>query len=108
LNESILSDEIKDRIQNTIFKRRPNVIEQEKMFDAIESGHGLSVEITPKQERRVDDIKLSEEHADSIEKDRSPWFNYMDLLKLSSMILRNSELVNEAALKRMIESPRNS
>ena len=104
LSESILSEEVKERIQSTLFKKRPDVIEQEKMFDVIESRHQFSIETSPSKERRAEDLTSDTEHNISIEENRSPWFNYLDLLKLASMILRNSELVNEAPLKRSMYS----
>ena len=97
LKESFLTDSIRENIKNEVFVKRPSVHEQEKFFDEIE------LENPPALIRNsLEDRKVTNGDDAAEESTRTPFLEYFELLKLSSVVLRNCELVNDSALKRTI------
>jgi len=96
LKQSILSEEVKDRIQKNVFGKRVSVHERELMFDDME--HANIVSNFSDEATELDDGDRASIDAP----ERTPFAEYFAILRLTSMILRNSELVSDASQKRAI------
>jgi len=94
---SILEVGTREEMLNKLFGKKPTVEEQEELLDRIENGPR---ETQPDDNGERRSIVQYEEPAEQA----IPFIRYFETLKLASMILRNSELVDDAALKHSIYS----
>lgn len=97
LENSILSSDDKEVILKNLFGKKPSIQDQEEIFDTMENASPRI--IPPSTGRSADqDQAISYEAIPS----KAPLIDYFAALTLASMILRNSELVNDAELKHKI------